>query len=69
MQRRKNETGSRNSEFHHRLFAQKVVSKSNVCGLLSASDGSDYRGRVIVQAFSERSVIAEAYGLTPGQFL
>jgi len=69
MQRRKNERGTRNSEFHRRLFAQKMVSKSNACGLLLASDGSEYWGRAIVQAFSERSVIAEAYGLIPGQFL
>jgi hypothetical protein len=67
MQRRKNER--RNSEFHHRLFAQKVVSKSNSCGLLLASDGSEYRGRTSVQAFGERSVRAEAYELIPGQFL
>jgi hypothetical protein len=69
MQCRKNERRKRNSEFHHRLFAQKVVSKSNACGLLLASDGSEKRGRAIVQAFSERSVIAEAYELMPGQFL
>jgi len=69
MQRRKNESGNRSSEFNHRLFAQKVVSKSNACGWLSASDGSEYRGHAIVQAFSERSVIVEAYGLIPGQFL
>jgi hypothetical protein len=69
MQRRKNERRERNSEFHHRLFAQKVVSKSNAYCLLLASDGSEYRGRDTVQAFSERSVIAEAYELIAGQFL
>jgi hypothetical protein len=69
MQCLKNERGNRNCEFHHRLFAQKVVSKTNACGLRLASDGSEYRDRAIVQAFSERSVIAKAFGLIPGQFL